>query len=80
MDSTGRRILHSWKEISNYTGFGIRTVQRYEMKFSLPVHRPAGKIRSAVLAFADEVDNWVVKTPIRRTDRRASNEIAKQAS
>jgi hypothetical protein len=46
-------------------GLGIRTVQRYETRFALPVHRPAGRTRSAVLAFADELDRWVVRTPLR---------------
>jgi hypothetical protein len=65
--STGpdRRVLHSWKEISSYMGRGIRTIQRYEALFQLPVHRPAGKGRSAVLAFTDEVDAWLRSTPTR---------------
>lgn len=56
-----RKLLHSWKDISNYTGQGIRTLQRYEMERSFPVHRPAGKSRSAVLAFPDEIDAWLKK-------------------
>ena len=51
-----RKILHSWKEIANYMGLGIRTVQRYEVELGLPIYRPAGKDRSAVLALSDEID------------------------
>ena len=57
-----RKLLHSWKDISNYTGQGIRTLQRYEVERSFPVHRPAGKSRSAVLAFSDEIDAWLKKS------------------
>jgi len=54
-----RKILHSWREIASYAGRGVRTVQRYEVQLNLPVHRPAGKDRSAVLAFSDEIDAWL---------------------
>jgi hypothetical protein len=59
-----RKVLHSWKDIANYTGRGVRTLQRYEAKLGFPIHRPAGKIRSAVLAFSDEVDEWLGKAPM----------------
>src|SRR5262249_22826030 len=45
-------------------GRGVRTVQRYERELRLPVHRPAGKSRSAVIAFADEIDRWMRSTPL----------------
>jgi len=57
-------VLNSWKEIAEYMGRGVRTVQRYERELRLPVHRPAGKSRSAVIAFADEIDCWMRKTPL----------------
>lgn len=52
-------ILNSWKEISNYIGRGVRTVQRWEELYGLPVHRAAGRDRSAVYALSDEVDAWL---------------------
>ena len=58
-----RRILHSWKEIASYVGRGVRTIQRYEAQFGLPVHRPAGSSRSAVMAFSDEIDAWFSQAP-----------------
>lgn len=60
-----RLVLNSWKEIADYMGRGVRTVQRYERDLRLPVHRPAGKSRSAVIAFADEIDHWMRKGPAR---------------
>jgi len=59
-----RRILHSWKEIASYVGRGVRTIQRYEVQLGLPVHRPAGSSRSAVMAFSDEIDAWLSRTPV----------------
>ena len=58
-------ILNSWKEIANYLGRGVRTVQRWERDLGLPVHRPMGKDRSAVLAFPQELDRWLQRTPVR---------------
>jgi hypothetical protein len=58
------RILHSWKEIAAYMTLGVRTIQRYEDRFHLPIHRPGGKQhRSAVLALSDEIDDWLRNTP-----------------
>src|SRR5690349_24381117 len=58
------RILHSWKEIAAYLGRGIRTVQRYEEELGFPVHRLCKNNRSSsVLAFVDEIDLWLRKTP-----------------
>lgn len=53
------RILNSWKEISGYIGRGVRTVQRWEELYGLPVHRAAGRDRSAVYALSDEIDAWL---------------------
>jgi hypothetical protein len=62
-----RRILNSWKEIAAYLGRGVRTVQRWESHLGLPVHRPAGKDHSAVLAFSTELDQWLNSRPMRQT-------------
>ena len=62
-----RRILNSWKEIAGYLGRGVRTVQRWEAQLGLPVHRPAGKEHSAVLAFSSELDQWLDSRPLRQT-------------
>ncbi|MBV9085893.1 MAG: response regulator [Acidobacteriaceae bacterium] len=58
-------VLNSWKEIAAYLGRGVRTVQRWEREMGLPVHRPRGRERSATLAFAAELDEWLRKTPLR---------------
>lgn len=64
-------ILNSWKEIANYLGRGVRTVQRWERDLGLPIHRPKGKDRSAVLAFPEELNQWLQQTPVRSATKFA---------
>jgi hypothetical protein len=59
------RFLSGWKEIANYLGKGVRTVQRYERELGFPVRRPAGKSHAAVIATNAEIDAWVAASPIR---------------
>jgi hypothetical protein len=54
-------ILNGWKEISSHLSRGVRTAQRWERQFGMPVHRPASKHRTAVVAFPDELDVWLMK-------------------
>jgi hypothetical protein len=56
-------VLGSWKEIANYLGKGVRTVQRWERESALPVHRPATSRKGLVLAFPGELDAWVRHQP-----------------
>jgi hypothetical protein len=51
-------VLGSWKEIANYLGKGVRTVQRWERCSGLPIHRPSGSSKGVVLAFPAELDRW----------------------
>ena len=60
-----RRILNSWKEIANYMGRGVRTVQRYEQAYRLPIRRPAGRDRTSVMALREELDGWLSSSPTR---------------
>jgi len=53
-----QQVLTSWKEIASYLGKGVRTVQRWEAEMGLPVRRP-GPERHIVVAFPEEIDNWV---------------------
>jgi len=50
-------ILTSWKEIGQYLGKGVRTVQRWEREAALPVRRQEPS-RRAVLALTEELDEW----------------------
>jgi hypothetical protein len=54
------RVLNYWKEIADYLGKSVRTVQRWERELGLPVRRPHGdSSKSAVLAIPEEIDAWV---------------------
>ena len=63
-----RRILNGWKEISNHIERGVRTAQRWEALLGMPVHRPALKDRSAVVAFTDELDGWITRNVLATPD------------
>lgn len=60
-------VLSGWKSIARHLGMGVRTVQRYERQMGLPIRRPAGKLRGAVLATKSELDAWVAASPIRES-------------
>ncbi len=64
-----QQFLSGWKEIANYLGKGVRTVQRYEMQLQLPVRRPAGRAWGSVVATKAELDAWVKASPIREVFR-----------
>ena len=69
MRNSGERpkFLSGWKEIANYLGKGVRTVQRYERELGLPVRRPAGRPTGSVVATKMELDAWIAASPIRET-------------
>jgi hypothetical protein len=56
-------VLNSWKEVAVYLGRGVRTVQRWESDLGLPVRRPRGKSRSAIIALKPEIDRWLRGVP-----------------
>jgi len=51
-------ILTSWKEIGQYLGKGVRTVQRWEREAGLPVRRQTEPTHRAVIAIPEELDAW----------------------
>jgi hypothetical protein len=53
-------VFTCWKEIAQYLGKGVRTVQRWEQQYGLPVQRPLGAShKSSVIAHPDELDRWL---------------------
>jgi len=50
--------LNSWKEIASYFQRDIRTVQHWERKEGLPVHRHEHLIRASVYAYPAELEAW----------------------
>jgi hypothetical protein len=52
-------VFTSWKEIASYLGKGVRTVQRWEAQFGLPVQRPNARDKGIVRASREELDEWI---------------------
>ena len=53
--------LDSWKEIAVYLRREVRTVQRWEAKEGLPVHRHLHDTQVTVYAYSTELDEWLAK-------------------
>ena len=52
------QTLNSWKEIADYLNRSVRTVQRWEARFGLPVRHRPGK-RTSVFAIEAELNSWL---------------------
>lgn len=52
-------VLRSWKEIANYVQTCVKTVQRWEQLFGLPIHRLNASKGSVVYAMRAEIDGWM---------------------
>jgi predicted DNA-binding transcriptional regulator AlpA len=59
-------FLNSWKEVAQFVGLGVRTVQRLEQHSGFPVHRPACKLRSPIIAIPEEIEHWLDNRPFGR--------------
>lgn len=70
------QILTSWKEIAQYLGRSVRTVQRWEERSGLPVRRVDNTGDSSVFAIASEVDEWL----LRRRARNDSSAVKQEAA
>lgn len=51
-------LLDSWKEIASYLRREVRTVQLWEKKEGLPVHRHHHQRLGSVFGFRSEIDRW----------------------
>jgi TolB-like protein len=54
----GKR-LDSWKEIAVYLNRDVTTVQRWEKRENMPVHRHVHDKRGSVYALTGELDGWI---------------------
>ena len=73
------QVVSGWKEIAAYLGKGVRTVQRYERILGLPIRRPGGKMRGAVLATNLQETLQLSLSPRRTIDTKKSlGELRKQ--
>jgi hypothetical protein len=51
--------LDSWKEIATYLNRDVTTVQRWEKREGMPVHRHVHDKRGCVYALTEELDLWM---------------------
>lgn len=57
--------LDSWKEIASYVRRDVSTVQRWEKREGMPVHRHVHDKRGSVYAFSSELDAWLQSRKLR---------------
>lgn len=58
--------LGGWKEIASFVGKGVRTAQRWERDFGLPVRRLGGSGSEVVFASRAEIAAWMQSAAHRR--------------
>jgi hypothetical protein len=61
--ATDNETLESWKEIAVYLKRDVTTVQRWEKREGLPVHRHLHDKSGSVFALKPELDRWRRSTP-----------------
>src|SRR4029453_10775546 len=58
-DPESETRFDSWKEIATYLRRDVSTVQRWEKRERLPVHRHVHDKRGSVYALRSELDSWL---------------------
>jgi predicted DNA-binding transcriptional regulator AlpA len=52
-------LLRSWKDIAQYVGTSVKTVQRWEQTYEFPIRRVHPNKGSVVFAFQKEINDWL---------------------
>jgi Tol biopolymer transport system component len=65
--------LNSWKDIAVYFGRDVTTVQRWEKREGMPVHRHLHDKIGSVYAFRSELDLWARSRNLRSSQEAAVN-------
>jgi TolB-like protein/tetratricopeptide (TPR) repeat protein len=60
--------LDSWKEIATYLNRDVTTVQRWEKREGMPVHRHVHDKRGSVYALTEELDLWMQSRRLSEAD------------
>jgi TolB-like protein len=66
--------LDSWKEIAAYLNRDVTTVQRWEKREEMPVHRHVHDKRGSVYALTSELDEWIQSRRLRVDDSEETPE------
>jgi transcriptional regulator with PAS, ATPase and Fis domain len=59
LPDTTKEVLRSWKEIANYAGASVKTVQRWEQHYNFPIRRIERRKGAVVFALKAEIDSWI---------------------
>jgi PAS domain-containing protein len=62
-------VLRSWKEIAQYFGTCVKTVQRWERMYDFPVRRLQASKGAAVFAMRSEVERWQSEATVKNLRR-----------
>ena len=73
--SSGER-LDSWKEIAEYLRRDVTTVQRWEKREGMPVHRHVHDKIGSVYAFKADLDAWTRSRSIRASQENGQTTVA----
>src|SRR6202051_1334906 len=66
--------LESWKEIATYLSRDVTTVQRWEKREGMPVHRHLHDKRGSVYALTEELDRWMQSRRLSEADPESQPE------
>jgi len=67
--------LDSWKEIATYLNRDVTTVQRWEKREGMPVHRHVHDKRGSVYALTEELDAWMQGRRLREAEAENQREV-----
>src|SRR5271170_599529 len=68
--------LDSWKKIASYLKRDVSTVQRWERREAMPIHRHLHDKQGSVFAFRSELDAWWVSRHVRLTEGAEAEQSA----
>jgi TolB-like protein/Tfp pilus assembly protein PilF len=66
--------LDSWKEIAAHLGRDVTTVQRWEKREGMPVHRHLHDNKGSIYAFSSELDAWLQSRRVRLGEEEQKKE------
>ncbi len=75
-ESRPDNFLDSWKQIASYLERDVRTVQRWEKKEGLPVHRQIHEKLGTVYAHKSEIDAWWRERSAKLASKGENGELA----
>lgn len=70
-EKASEKRLDSWKEIAAYLNRDVTTVQRWERREGMPVHRHLHDKRGSVYALRTELDEWMRSRNAQLTEGRS---------